>query len=192
MMATAHPSPRPFRKAMTMSDSTPNPGTDWGAASTPALVAHIVDRHHGFAREALDQLEDHLRAAVRDQGSLPSPLGQVTVFFRELQQDLMIHFGMEEGILFPAILAVAEGGPVPISLSTPRELLLTIEAEHQAVEDLFLNIRMVTADYEVPPEAAPSLERLYEAFLALEDDLHRHLYLENHLLYPRFLPQEQA
>ena len=192
MMVTAPMPPPPPCKAPNMTDYSPCTGTDWAAASTPELVAHIVGRHHAFARRALDRLEDLLASAVRDQGSLPSPLGPVTVFFRELQQDLLAHFGMEEHNLFPAILAVAEGGPVPIALSTPRELLLTIEAEHRAVADLFLNIRMVTADYEVPPEAAESLGRLYQAFRELEDDLRRHLDLENQLLYPRLLPQSQA
>ena len=177
---------------MTTEPPTPGSQADWRTASTRDLVAHIVDHHHGYARAALERLERLLAEAVQAQGPLPSPLGQVTVFFRELQLDLVAHFRMEELNLFPAILAMEQGAPVPISLSTPRERLATIEAEHQAVEELFLNIRMVTADYEAPSEASPSLLALYQGLSDLEDDLHRHLYLENHLLYPRVLPQEHA
>jgi len=192
MIGVALTPPGPSCKAMTMPNSIPNPGTDWRAASTPELVAHLVAHHHAYARQALTHLEAQLETAVKEQGGRPSPLGQVTVFFRELQQDLLAHFAMEEGNLFPAIVAMMDGGPAPIALSTPRELLLTIEAEHQTVEELFLNIRMVTADYELPPEPAPGLDSLYQGFLDLEDDLHRHLYLENHVLYPRVLGQGLA
>jgi regulator of cell morphogenesis and NO signaling len=183
-------------KAAPMPIDPPTSGSaaqpDWRSASTKDLVAHIVDHHHAFARELLSRLELLLRAAVQEKGKAPSALSQVTVFFRELQQDLLAHFRMEEHNLFPAILAVEGGGPVPIALSTPAEVLLTIEAEHQAVEELFLNIRMVTADYNPGPQAGPSVRSLYQGLRDLEDDLHRHLYLENHLLFPRFLPPGQA
>ena len=177
-----------------MNSEPPTSGSqaDWRSASTRDLVAHIVNHHHGYAKAALAGLERTLAEAVRGQGPLPSPLGQVTVFFRELQLDLLAHFRMEEFNLFPAILAMDDGAPAPIALSTPAEVLATIQAEHQAVEELFLNIRMVTADYELPPEPAPALQALYRELSDLEDDLHRHLYLENHLLYPRVLPREQA
>jgi regulator of cell morphogenesis and NO signaling len=97
---------------------------------------------------------------------------------------------MEERNLFPALCDTERGGPVPISLSTPREQLRTISAEHQAVEELFLNIRSLTDDYAVAADAAPDLRALYLGLRDLEDDLHMHLYLENHLLYPRALPGE--
>jgi regulator of cell morphogenesis and NO signaling len=58
------------------------------------------------------------------------------------------------------------------------------------VEELFLNIRMLTDDYTVPRDASPAMRSLYLGLRDLEDDLHVHLYLENHLLYPRALPGE--
>ena len=177
--------PMPIDPLAPESSSKPK---DWLAASVNELVAHILDHHHEYTRTSLARLETLLKAAVDEQGERPSPLNQVTVFFRELQLDLMAHLRMEENSLFPAILAMAEGGPRPIALSTPSEGLLAIEAEHQAVEELFLNIRMVTSDYEPAPEAGPHLTALYDAFRNLEDDLHRHMYLENHLLFPQILP----
>lgn len=100
----------------------------------------------------------------------------------------MAHLQMEERNLFPAICANETDGPVPISLSTPQELLRTIQAEHQTVEELFLNLRLLTSDYGLPANASPSLRALYLGLRDLEDDLHVHLYLENHLLFPRVLP----
>jgi regulator of cell morphogenesis and NO signaling len=166
------------------------PGRDWLAASKAQLVAHIVGHHHGFTREELARLGPLLEAALATDLAAHPELAQVRVHFRNMEQDLLAHFQMEEKNLFPALCATEKGGPTPISLSTPKEQLRTINAEHQAVEELFLNIRMLTDDYTVPRDASRSLRELYLGLRELEDDLHIHLYLENHLLYPRALPGE--
>jgi len=162
---------------------------DWLGASKAELVAHIVQHHHAFAREELARLAPLLEAVQAEAAAHPE-LAQVRVHFHSMEQDLLTHFQMEERNLFPALCATEQGGPTPISLSTPREQLRTINAEHQAVEELFLNIRMLTDDYAVPADASRELRALYLGLRELEDDLHVHLYLENHLLYPRALPGE--
>jgi regulator of cell morphogenesis and NO signaling len=163
---------------------------DWLKASKAQLVNHIISYHHTFTREELARFAPLLTAALAADLAAHPELDQLAVHFRNLEKDLLSHFQMEEKNLFPALCATDKGGPTPISLSTPREQLRTINAEHQAVEELFLNIRMVTDDYTVPRDASPSLRSLYLGLRDLEDDLHVHLYLENHLLYPRVLPGE--
>jgi len=163
---------------------------DWLKATKAQLVEHIVRHHHVFTREELARLGPLLEGALGADGPAHPELAQLARHFRSLEKDLVAHFQMEERNLFPALCDSERGGPVPISLSTPREQLRTINAEHQAVEELFLNIRMVTDDYAVPRDASPGLRSLYLGLRDLEDDLHVHLYLENHLLYPRALPGE--
>jgi regulator of cell morphogenesis and NO signaling len=163
---------------------------DWLNATKAEVVAHIVNYHHVFTREELARFGPLLETALVTDLAAHPELGQVSTHFRSLEKDLLAHFQMEERNLFPALCAIDKGGPTPISLSTPKEQLRTINAEHQAVEELFLNIRMLTEDYTVPRDASPSLRALYLGLRDLEDDLHVHLYLENHLLFPRALPGE--
>jgi regulator of cell morphogenesis and NO signaling len=163
---------------------------DWLKASKAQLVAHIVSHHHAFTREELTRLRFLLDAVLASEAAAHPELADVARHFGNLEKDLLAHFQMEEKNLFPAICSAEKGGPVPISLSTPKEQLQTILAEHQAVEELFLNLRMVTEDYAVPKDASRDLRTLYLGLRELEDDLHIHLYLENHLLYPRVLPGE--
>jgi len=163
---------------------------DWLMVSKKVLISHIVTHHHGFAREEMTRLAPLFKQAIKENGGSRNELAQVRIHFQSLERDLLAHFQMEERNLFPAICALDNGGPTPISLSTPKEQLRTIHAEHQAVEELFLNIRMLTSDYALPPDASTSLRALYLGLRDLEDDLHIHLYLENHLLFPRVLPGE--
>jgi regulator of cell morphogenesis and NO signaling len=168
----------------------PRPPQDWQQAGIAQLVEHIVNHHHVFTREELARLGPILDRLLAAKPAVHPELAQLAVHFRNLEKDLLGHFQMEERNLFPALRGIEGGGPVPISLSTPSEQLRTISAEHQAVEELILNIRSLTDDYAVPADAAPDLRALYLGLRDLEDDLHVHLYLENHLLYPRALPGE--
>lgn len=168
----------------------PRPAQDWLQADTRQLVEHIVNHHHVFTRDELVRLGTILERLLAAEPPVRPELKQVAVHFRNLEKDLLGHFQMEEHNLFPALCDAERGEPVPISLSTPKEQLRTINAEHQAVEELFLNIRTLTDDYAVPVDAAPDLRAFYLGLRDLEDDLHMHLYLENHLLYPRALPGE--
>jgi regulator of cell morphogenesis and NO signaling len=163
------------------------PARDWLTAPRKDLIAHIISHHHGFAREELARLAPLLDEACATCLEAHPELAEVRIHFRELGQDLRGHFQMEERNLFPAICAMDDGAPAPIALGSPREQLSSIHAEHQAVEELFLNIRMLTADYGLAEDAPAPLAALYLGLRGLEDDLHIHLYLENHLLFPRVL-----
>ena len=46
-------------------------------------------------------------------------------------------------------------------------------------------MRRATADYQIPEAACPSFTALYAGLQDLERDLHRHIHLENNVLFPR-------
>ena len=166
----------------------PVPHRDWMAASIPELVHHIIHHHHAFTREELVRIQKLLDRALATPGPFQADLIRIKVHFASLARDLVAHFQMEERNLFPAICAAENGGTTPISVSTPSEQARTVSAEHEAVEELFHNIRILTADYDIPPEASDDLRVIYLGLRNLEDDLHLHLFLENHILFPRALP----
>jgi regulator of cell morphogenesis and NO signaling len=164
------------------------PARDWMTATLPELVHHIIHHHHAFTREELVRLQKLLDRALATPGPSKAILSRIKVHFASLAKDLVAHFQMEERNLFPAVCSAESGGVAPISLSTPSEQARTISAEHQAAEELFHNIRLLTGDYELPTEASDDLRLIYLGLRNLEDDLHLHLFLENHILFPRALP----
>ena len=166
----------------------PVPQRDWMRAAIPELVHHIVHHHHAFTREELIRIQNLLDRAMATPGPSLAILTRIKVHFAALARDLVAHFLMEERNLFPALCAAENGGETPISLSTPSEQARTVSAEHHAAEELFHNIRILTADYEIPAYASEDLRVIYLGLRNLEDDLHLHLFLENHILFPRALP----
>jgi regulator of cell morphogenesis and NO signaling len=88
----------------------------------------------------------------------------------------------EEQILFPFMLRETEAcfG----SIANPIRVMML---EHEAVGELLSSIRKVTNDLELPPEACRSYTAYFELLQELEQDLHRHIHVENNVLFPKAL-----
>jgi regulator of cell morphogenesis and NO signaling len=52
-------------------------------------------------------------------------------------------------------------------------------------------MRATTGDYTPPADACTSYQTLYQALAGFEADLHRHIHLENNLLFPRAIEIEE-
>ena len=86
------------------------------------------------------------------------------------------HMPKEEQILFQMIQqaqgSMAEG---PISV---------MEGEHEDAATALRRLRSLTDDYTVPEEACNTWRALWHHLAALEESLHRHIHLENNILFP--------
>src|SRR5205814_9844785 len=63
-------------------------------------------------------------------------------------------------------------------------------SEHDLAGDLLKQIGKLTSNYMVPEGACPSYVRLLSGLGEFEKDLHRHVHLENNILFPRALKME--
>lgn len=66
-----------------------------------------------------------------------------------------------------------------------------MEAEHDHAGSLMKQIRELTNDFTPPPEACNTYRVSYFKLQEFEDDLHRHIHLENNILFPRTLELER-
>ena len=62
--------------------------------------------------------------------------------------------------------------------------------EHEDAGALLGQMRRITSNYTIPPDACISYQTLYEALDAFEKDLHQHIHLENNILFPRAVEME--
>ena len=90
----------------------------------------------------------------------------------------------EERIIFPSILKSEREKTAPF-FTTLKDLNRMAMKEHEAAEELFQNIGILTHNFALPKDAAPVVRSLYLGLRDLEEDLFMHIYLENHLLFPR-------
>ncbi len=150
------------------------------ALSTAALVARIVDRHHGYLRRALPYIGPIAQKVARVHGSRDARLAEIAAAFEALAASLAPHLEDEEEVLFPALVARA-----PDRALVARELARMNE-DHLAVGDLLATIRRLSDGFATPAWGCNTYRVLMAELNALEADILRHVHLENHVLAPRF------
>jgi regulator of cell morphogenesis and NO signaling len=173
------------------------PETDWAVEPMSSLVRFIVGTHHHYTRETLATLQ-HLATKVREHhGPNHSELSVVERLVHQLAADLVPHMLKEEQVLFPYITAVEEAAmlgsepPMPF-FATARNPVRMMMLEHETAGEMLVEIRTLTANFTLPPEACTSFHALYANLQAIEADLHRHIHLENNILFPRAISTEDA
>lgn len=164
--------------------------------SASELIDYIVETHHVFTREEIARLSALMEKVCRKHGAGHKELFDLQKSFAELCDDLTPHMRKEEAVLFPFIkhLEMSEknnlASPTP-PFGTVKNPVRMMMIEHDTAGDILKKIRETTGDYALPEGACPSFQALYFGLEELEKDLHRHIHLENNVLFPEAVKLEQ-
>jgi len=172
-----------------------NAATDFTHATPTELIRHIVQTHHAYIRNELPRLLPMADRAATKHGPTRPELGQIDRQLRQLADELTFHLNKEERILFPYIEALEDsqknGANAPqtcfASVENPIQAMMN---EHEAAGTLLDEMRTATQSFTPWNGACPTLVGLYDGLDAFERDLHRHVHLENNLLFPRAIALE--
>jgi len=161
------------------------------------LADYIVDKHHAFTRGEMNRVTALAEKVASKHGANHPELTQVRALFARLCDDLRPHMFKEEMILFPYVKqmerAAADGRPMPYApFGTVGNPVRVMMSEHDAAGDILRELRATTADYAAPGDACISYQTLYRALEELEKDLHRHIHLENNVLFPKAIGFERG
>ncbi len=173
-------------------------GDRWTDRSASELVEHLVERYHAPLRAELPRLAGLVAAARRAHGDVGLlPFGEIASALDSLTGELIDHLAKEEVVLFPAVerLGAAADGRASIPSSPCGALRFPIQAmerEHEEAGTWLAELRRLTEDYACPPGACPTVLALVAGLEELESELHRHIHLENSVLFPRALELERA
>jgi regulator of cell morphogenesis and NO signaling len=164
---------------------TSTPVERWEDAPLDELVDHILMEFHQPLRQDLLRLEAMAREVVDlHREEEPVMLPEVLSTLLGLKAELEDHMAKEEEILFPMIKQdqgwMADG---PISV---------MRHEHDSATAALALLRRLTADYRLPAEACATWKALWHGLAALGEALHRHIHLENDILFPRALDSLSA
>ncbi len=146
-----------------------------------ALCDHIVRQHHDFLRQELPRLHAMSERVARVHGGHAASLVEVFKVFTGMANELFAHMQKEEQILFPAIKAMSEDKAVPESLEGPISVMVQ---EHDEAGAALEKLGDLTNRYQPPADACNTYRALFAGLAELEDDLKRHIHLENAVLFP--------
>lgn len=161
-------------------DATTATEERWDEAPLDDVITHILETYHRPLDEEMPRLmamADKVLEVHRDKA--PETLPELVSVYGALKSELEEHMAKEEQILFPMIQrgqgAMADG---PIAV---------MQQEHDSAATALRRLRELTNDYTVPDEACNTWRALWHGLKALEESLHRHIHLENNVLFPRAL-----
>ena len=160
------------------------------------LIDHIIDVHHSYVVESIPVLQRYLNKITGVHGANHPELAVVEDYFNQAAANLLQHMEKEEQILFPAIkeMLLAKAGESVFSGShcgTVQSPISVMKQEHEAEGDRFEKISAMTNNYTIPGDACNTFAYAYQKLQEFEQDLHRHIHLENNILFPEAIKLEK-
>lgn len=172
-------------------------GPDPGTLSTGDLARHIVTVHHTFTRGILPDIARHSGQVAAAHGARHPEMLEVQALFTALRDELELHLDKEEQVLFPyieALDAAAQhgGAPPKACFAEVSQPIAMMEHEHENAGEILHQLAALTDHYTPPQDACNTFRLLLRELAALEQDLHRHIALENYRLFPQAIALENS
>jgi len=145
------------------------------------LIAYIVTTHHNYLRRELPRLHKMAERVAQVHGGHTPSLVEVFQVFSGMENELNFHIMKEEQILFPFIAALSRNESIPMPLDGPISCMMH---EHEDAGAALSRMRELSHGFQPPSDACNTYRALFAGLHELEEDLHRHIHLENSVLFP--------
>ncbi len=162
------------------------------------LLADYVEKtHHRYVEEKTPVLLAFLSKLCKVHGERHPELFEINRIFNESAQDLAAHMKKEELILFPFIRKMVQSRITNQPLQTPHfgtvdNPIAMMKHEHDTEGERFREIARLTDDYNPPSDACSTYRTAYLMLQEFEEDLHKHIHLENNILFIRAQEMEKT
>ncbi len=181
-----------LREIETAKNEFIGPIQNYSSWELPFLIDYIINIHHSYIKENTGQIATFAHKIVEVHGLNHPELADIASLFDKIAADLTAHLKEEENTLFPAIKRVhskrkAAEPPDPDDIRIIEKSLNTFVWEHEAVGEAVHKIRSLANGYTVPSDACNTYTVTYRKLQEFEDDLHKHVHLENNILFPKAL-----
>ena len=170
---------------------------DWTKEPLAKLTEYIVRTHHAYCKDELPRLSGLAAKVVNAHGGTNPELALIKAKLARLAEELIDHLAEEEVVVFPMITKLegkkasdaAAQAESPTSIGNPLAMLIK---EHDNAGVLLAEIRSLSRDFIAPEYACTTYNAFFDGLREFERDLHRHIHLENNILFPRAIALEAS
>lgn len=178
-----------IREAEAVKNEPLERGQNYAAWELPFLSDYIVNTHHGYLNENTAQIAVYANKIAEVHGAHHPEVIEIAGIFARIATDMAAHLREEEEVLFPTIKrvdAARKAGVLPEAgdLETLQASLAKLNQEHDAIGDAVHKIRDLSGWYAIPDDVCNTFVVTYRKLKEFEDDLHKHVHLENNILFP--------
>jgi len=166
---------------------------DADAMGLAELTDHIEQTHHAYLREELPRLDFMTEKVASVHGEHEPRLHEIRSVFLAFRDELTQHMMKEEQVLFPMIRQIEQAdGPLQFHCGSLANPIRMMEHEHDNAGNALEQFRESTDGYTPPDWACNTFRAMYDAFAALEPNMHQHVHKENNVLFPKALARETS
>ena len=153
------------------------------------LIGYIIIHHHFYVKQSMPLIYSHLEKVAAKHGSRYPYMQKVFELFGMIKDEMTMHMQKEEMILFPRIKEIENlfnnNQQTNISDGYITGPVTVMETEHEHAGKILDEIRHLTNNYTAPEDACTTFKVSLAELKEFEEDLHKHVHLENNLLFPK-------
>lgn len=167
-----------------------NDNTDFKLWPLDLLADYIEKKHHRYVETQIPILKQYLSKLCKVHGLRHPELFEITEHFNTSAGELSMHMKKEELMLFPWVRKMVKALQLHETLDRPhfgtvKNPISTMMQEHENEGDRFRLIAELSNDYTPPADACSTYRVAFSLLKEFEEDLHRHIHLENNILFPK-------
>jgi regulator of cell morphogenesis and NO signaling len=164
--------------------------TDFKSWPLDLLADYIEKKHHRYVEDSIPVLKQYLDKLSRVHGERHPELFTITEHFNASAGELAMHMKKEELVLFPWVRKMVKAAqqnenPGAPHFGTVRNPIQMMMQEHDNEGERFRAIAALSNDYNPPADACNTYRVAFSLLQEFEEDLHRHIHLENNILFPK-------
>lgn len=160
------------------------------------LSEYIIRTHHKYAEKQIEVIKPYLEKISQVHGKHHPELFEIKDIFNKVAGEIVMHQRKEELMILPFIkrMVKAKEDNKPFQhnpAKTVEDPLNMLREEHDIQGDSFKNISRLTNHYQTPEDGCNTYKLTLNLIREFELDLHKHIHLENNILFPKALELEK-
>ena len=167
-----------------------NGSIDFNSWPLDLLADYIEKTHHRYVEEKTNVLLPFLDKLCKVHGANHPELFKINELFIGCAGELSQHMKKEELVLFPFVKRMvktkeSDGILSQPSFGTVSNPIAMMMHEHDNEGERFREIAALTNNYTPPADACTTYRVTFAMLKEFEADLHKHIHLENNILFPK-------
>jgi len=179
-----------------VAQSENNGSIDFNSWPLDLLADYIEKTHHRYVEEKTNVLLPFLDKLCKVHGANHPELFRINELFIGCAGELAQHMKKEELVLFPFVKRMVKtkesdgilSQPTFGTVSNPIAMMMN---EHDNEGERFREIAELTNNYTPPADACTTYRVTFAMLKEFEADLHKHIHLENNILFPKAVVLEK-
>ena len=162
------------------------------------LIDYIINNHHTYVRSKMPEIDAFARKVAKVHGRRHPELNEIQQLVKKLYTEILDHLEKEEKDVFPYIQKL-NGGANGVTFSSEEahydyevHPVTLMEEEHDEAGGIMERIQELSEDFSPPQDACTTYRLLFKYLEDFQKDLHKHVHLENNILFPKALKLEKS